>query len=79
MKNREQKIKALLAHNLIPTVDIYCPDWDGSFQYFAELIEPQLGDRKNHLDEDPNNDFSDYFKALDYAIDKGFQRLKKEP
>lgn len=73
INSREGYIQFLIKYGLIPSVDIYCPDWDGSFEYYALLYEPALGEYADVLSGDNNNRFKDYFVALDYAIIKGLE------
>ena len=79
--DREQKIQELIKNGLIPTVETGVMDSDGQYQFQALIIEPLKGDEAYPLTDNVNEKdlqllfYDDYFKALDFAIKKGFELL----
>ena len=78
----EEVLSFIEKQNIVIGVDIYSPDWDGKYSYFAMVNVPQPADQ-NDIANDvheyaENNSFSSYIEALKYGIEVAKDYISKQ-
>ncbi len=64
-------------YNIIVLVNIYCPDWDKTFNYYPEINIPSSGDFGDIL-EDKNLSFDTYEEALEKGLYEALKLIDNE-